>query len=68
MATANDTVSLFNGFILDRTRGCLVHSGEPATRERNRFALEFKKNPLYDSLRSDRRFQQLADQVKIKSD
>jgi len=41
---------------------------EKATQERNRFALEFKKNPLYDSLRSDRRFQQLADQVKIKSD
>ena len=29
MATANDTTSLFNGFILDRTRGCLVHSGQP---------------------------------------
>ena len=39
-----------------------------ATQERNRFALEFKINPLYDSLRSDPRFQQFADQVKIKSD
>src|SRR4029079_17978754 len=29
MATANDTISLFDGFVLDRTRGCLVHSGKP---------------------------------------
>ena len=29
MATANDTVTLFNGFSLDRTRGCLVHAGKP---------------------------------------
>ncbi len=41
---------------------------EKAIQERNRFALEFKINPLYDSLRSDPRFQQLADRVKIKSD
>jgi len=41
---------------------------EKATMERNRFALEFKINPLYDSLRGDPRFQQLADRVEIKSD
>jgi len=29
MTPNNDTVSLFNGFALDRTRGCLVNSGEP---------------------------------------
>jgi tetratricopeptide (TPR) repeat protein len=38
---------------------------EKAIQEHNRFALEFKINPLYDSLRSDRRFQQLADRVKV---
>ena len=39
---------------------------DKATQERNRFALEFKINPLYDSLRSDPRFQQLADRVTLK--
>ena len=41
---------------------------EKASQERNRFALEFNINPLYDSLRSDPRFQQLAERVKIKTD
>jgi tetratricopeptide (TPR) repeat protein len=41
---------------------------EKATQERNRFALEFSINPLYDSLRGDPRFQQLADRVQVKSD
>ena len=41
---------------------------EKATQERNRFALEFNVNPLYDSLRIDPRFQQLAQRVQIKSD
>lgn len=40
---------------------------EKAIQERNRFALEFSINPFYDSLRSDPRFQLLADQVKVKS-
>jgi TolB-like protein/DNA-binding winged helix-turn-helix (wHTH) protein/Tfp pilus assembly protein PilF len=40
---------------------------EKAAGERNRFALEFSINPLYDSLRNDPRFQQLADSVKIKT-
>jgi len=38
---------------------------EKAIQEHNRFAIEFKINPLYDSLRSDPRFQQLADSVKV---
>src|SRR6266576_1251013 len=29
MVVANDKLTLFNGFALDRTRGCLTHSGEP---------------------------------------
>jgi TolB-like protein/DNA-binding winged helix-turn-helix (wHTH) protein/Tfp pilus assembly protein PilF len=37
---------------------------EKATQEHTRFAFEFKINPLYDRLRSDPRFQQLADRVK----
>jgi Predicted integral membrane protein len=36
---------------------------DKATQERNRFAFEFKINPLYDSLRNDPRFQQMADRV-----
>lgn len=39
---------------------------EKATQEHNRFALEFNNNPLYDNLRSDPRFQQLADKVKVR--
>ena len=38
---------------------------EKAVQEHTRFALEFKSNPLYDNLRSDPRFQQLADSVKV---
>lgn len=37
---------------------------DKATQERNRFAFEFKINPLYDSLRDDPRFQEFADRVK----
>ncbi len=29
MVVANDKLTLFNGFALDRARGCLTHSGEP---------------------------------------
>ncbi len=29
MAAANERISLFNGFTLDRVRGCLMHSDEP---------------------------------------
>ena len=36
---------------------------DKATQERTRFAFEFKINPLYDPLRSDPRFQQMADRV-----
>jgi TolB-like protein/DNA-binding winged helix-turn-helix (wHTH) protein len=38
---------------------------EKAVQEHTRFALEFKVNPIYDSLRSDPRFQKLADSVKV---
>jgi len=38
---------------------------DKATRERTRFAFEFKINPLYDPLRSDPRFQQMADRVTV---
>jgi len=36
-----------------------------ASQERTRFAFEFKINPLYDTLRSDPRFQQIADRVTV---
>jgi len=38
---------------------------EKAVREHNRFALEFKIDPFYDSIRSDPRFQELANSVKL---
>jgi len=38
---------------------------DKATQERTRFAFEFKINPLYDPLRSDPRFQQMADRVTV---
>ena len=38
---------------------------DKATQERNRFAFEFKISPLYDTLRSDPRFQQIADRVTV---
>ena len=38
---------------------------EKATQEHNHFAVEFKINPLYDSLRNDPRFQKLVESVKV---
>lgn len=38
---------------------------EKAVQEHTRFALDFKLNPIYDDLRSDPRFQKLADSVKV---
>ena len=38
---------------------------EKAVQEHTRFALEFKSNPIYDGLRSDPRFQKLADSVIV---
>ena len=38
---------------------------EKATQQHNRFAVEFKINPIYDSLRNDPRFQRLVDSVKV---
>jgi len=38
---------------------------EKAVQEHNRFALEFEIDLLYDGLRSDPRFQELAERVKL---
>ena len=38
---------------------------EKATQEHNRFAVEFRINPIYDSIRNDPRFQSLVESVKV---
>ena len=40
---------------------------DKATQERNRFAFEFKINPLYDSLRDDPRYQEFVSRVRANS-